>query len=78
MEQEMSPWRHLGDSIGNHYQVEGLGKGGAEHIREPCGPHSDRRREVKGPRERKQLREAREFLISTSTIPLGAELLEQA
>lgn len=55
-------------------------KGGAcaEHIREPCGLHSDRRRKARGPRERKELREAGEFLISTSTIPLDAKLLEQA
>lgn len=31
----------------------GAGKGGAEHIREPYGLHSDRRRKARGPREKK-------------------------
>lgn len=70
----MSPWRHLGDSIGNHYQVEGLGKGVLNTEGRPvvCTLTGGGRRGGQGKES------SLEFLISTSTISLHTELLEQA
>lgn len=66
-EQETSPWRPLGDSLGNHYQVDGAWEGGAGQRREPHGSVCWQAEGVKGQNGKDQLKKAGKLMISTKS-----------